>query len=77
MTYDRASEAAANSRRKAAISDESFSVETRVCGKVNAYIVYEEGVNPYFVYASSQSIKISEQRPTSSEVDHVRRWRPY
>ncbi len=77
MIFDRASEAAANSRRRAAISDETFTVKTRACGTVQACIVYEEGVNPYFVYSTSQSIKIPDDRPTTSEVDNIRRWRPY
>ncbi len=77
MVFDKASEAAANSRRRAAISDATFTVKTRVCGTVQACIVYEDGVNPYFVYATATSIKITDDRPTTTEVDNIRRWRPY
>lgn len=77
MTYDSISEATADSRRKAAISDEEFDVTTRSCGKVKALIVVEPGVTPYFVYKTCQSIKVTEERPSSSDVDHVRRWRAY
>lgn len=77
MIYDSISEASANSRRRAAISDEEFDVNTRACGKVKAMIVAESGVTPYFVYKTCQSIKITEERPSSSDVDHVRKWRAY